>query len=55
MPRGSHGSLAKAGKVRSSTPKVPRRERSSPTPRIKNRRNFYKRFVLKRPVGQPKP
>lgn len=40
---GSHGSLAKAGKVRNQTPKVEARERHTPIPRIRNKRNYIKR------------
>ena len=48
----THGSLTKAGKVRSQTPKVPRRERHSPIPKIRARRNSEKRFELGRKAGQ---
>ena len=50
MP-GSHGSLTKAGKVRESTPKVKGRERHTPIPRIRNKRNFEKRFIRGQTVG----
>ncbi|MGQ4870262.1 MAG: 30S ribosomal protein S30e [Candidatus Thorarchaeota archaeon] len=50
MP-GSHGSLTKAGKVRESTPKVQGRERHTPIPRIRNKRNYIKRFIRGRTVG----
>jgi small subunit ribosomal protein S30e len=50
MP-GSHGSLTKAGKVRESTPKVRARERHTPIPRIRNKRNYTKRFVQGKVVG----
>ncbi|MHA2423318.1 MAG: 30S ribosomal protein S30e [Candidatus Thorarchaeota archaeon] len=53
MP-GSHGSLTKAGKVRESTPKVRGRERHTPIPRVRNKRNYTKRFVRGRLVGQQK-
>jgi len=53
MP-GSHGSLTKAGKVRSQTPKVEGKQRKHPSPRLRNRENFIKRFVLHMRVGQPK-
>lgn len=52
MP-GSHGSLTKAGKVRSQTPKVEAKPRRSPIPRVRNRRLYRKRIVLGRPRGQP--
>ncbi|UCC58233.1 MAG: 30S ribosomal protein S30e [Candidatus Bathyarchaeum sp.] len=51
----SHGSLSKAGKVRSMTPKIDARERRSSVPRVNNRKSFYKRFVLSRDSGQYKP
>jgi len=43
---GSHGSLAKAGKVRNQTPKVEGKERHSPIPRVRNKK-IYKKRVLK--------
>lgn len=51
MP-GSHGSLTKAGKVRSQTPKVEGRERYSPIPRVRNKKNYLKRYMQGREVGQ---
>ncbi|MEM3586177.1 MAG: 30S ribosomal protein S30e [Candidatus Jordarchaeaceae archaeon] len=51
MP-GSHGSLTKAGKVRSQTPKVEAKERRMPIPRIRNRRNYIKRIINERIAGQ---
>ncbi|MFX1466696.1 MAG: 30S ribosomal protein S30e [Promethearchaeota archaeon] len=50
MP-GSHGSLTKAGKVRSQTPKVEGKERHSPIPRMRNKKNYLKRYVKGREVG----
>ncbi|MGA2971299.1 MAG: 30S ribosomal protein S30e [Candidatus Bathyarchaeia archaeon] len=44
--------MTKAGKVRSQTPKVPARERHSPIPKIRVRRNSEKRFDLGRKPGQ---
>jgi len=51
----SHGSLSKAGKIRSMTPKVESKERHSAIPRVTNHKNYYKRFVLDRGNGQYKP
>ncbi len=51
MP-GSHGSLTKAGKVRSQTPKVEAKERRMPIPRIRNRRNYVKRIINEKLPGQ---
>ena len=48
----THGSLAKAGKVRSQTPKLPARPRRSPIPRMRNRRNYIKRTIMGRKPGQ---
>ena len=48
----THGSLTKAGKVRSQTPKIEPRPRKSPTPRVRNRGNFRKRILLQRRPGQ---
>ena len=52
MP-GSHGSLTKAGKVRSQTPKVEARKRIHPIPKVRNRKNYIKRVVLGKKIGQP--
>jgi small subunit ribosomal protein S30e len=48
----THGSLTKAGKVRSQTPKVQARPRTSLFPRVKFRRVAEKRLVLGRKSGQ---
>ncbi|MEM2855712.1 MAG: 30S ribosomal protein S30e [Candidatus Nitrosocaldaceae archaeon] len=48
----SHGSITKAGKVRSQTPKIKGRERHSVIARIRNKLNYRKRFTLKRTPGQ---
>ncbi len=48
----THGSLTKAGKVRSQTPKIQGRERRSQIPRVRVRRNMVKRFELGRKPGQ---
>ncbi|OYT25343.1 MAG: 30S ribosomal protein S30e [Thermoprotei archaeon ex4572_64] len=42
---GSHGSLTKAGKVRSQTPKIPPRPRRNLHPRRRNDRNYRRRIV----------
>lgn len=52
MPRGTHGALNKAGKVRSLTPKVEARERRSPSPRVRIKEIYRKRYVLGRKPGQ---
>ncbi|MCL5788830.1 MAG: 30S ribosomal protein S30e [Candidatus Marsarchaeota archaeon] len=44
----SHGSLTKAGKVRSSTPKVEPKPRRSSVPRIRKRAIYFKRLVYRR-------
>ncbi|MEM0057007.1 MAG: 30S ribosomal protein S30e [Candidatus Geothermarchaeota archaeon] len=51
---GTHGSLTKAGKVRSLTPKIDPIPHPPISPRKRNRINYYKRIVLGRPPGQPK-
>ncbi|TET58932.1 30S ribosomal protein S30e [Candidatus Bathyarchaeota archaeon] len=48
----THGSLSKAGKVRSQTPKIEGTPRKNPTPRRRSRRNYEKRVILQRDVGQ---
>ncbi|RLG49025.1 MAG: 30S ribosomal protein S30 [Thermoproteota archaeon] len=52
MPRGTHGAMNKAGKVRSLTPKIERRPRRSPIPRIRIKSIYKKRFLLGRKPGQ---
>ncbi|MCD6264001.1 30S ribosomal protein S30e [Candidatus Bathyarchaeota archaeon] len=42
----THGSLTKAGKVRSQTPKIEGRPRRSPIPRRRNWVNYQKRFLM---------
>ena len=39
----SHGSITKAGKVRSQTPKIEAKPRKGVIPRLRNRYNFQKR------------
>lgn len=39
----SHGSLTKAGKVRSQTPKVEAKKRKKESPRVRNRVEYDKR------------
>ncbi|MEM0445047.1 MAG: 30S ribosomal protein S30e [Nitrososphaerota archaeon] len=41
----SHGSITKAGKVRSQTPKIEPKPRRSPNPRERNRNNYVKRVL----------
>ncbi|CCC80828.1 30S ribosomal protein S30e [Thermoproteus tenax] len=41
----SHGSLTKAGKVRSQTPKIPPKPKRNLTPRRRNSRNYRRRIV----------
>lgn len=36
----SHGSLTKAGKVRSQTPKIPAKPKKNLAPRIRNRKDY---------------
>jgi len=51
---GSHGSLTKAGKVRSQTPKIPAKPRKNLIPRRRNFRNF-KRKILYAQQAQTSP
>ncbi len=48
----THGSLTKAGKVRSQTPKIQATPHVSVPPRIRFRKIHAKRFVLGRRIGQ---
>jgi len=48
----THGSLAKAGKVRSQTPKIAPTPKKSRMPRLRSRRNYEKRIILQRKAGQ---
>ncbi|MDH5815893.1 MAG: 30S ribosomal protein S30e [Candidatus Nezhaarchaeota archaeon] len=42
----SHGSLTKAGKVRSQTPKIPPKPKRNPVPRVRNHKEYVKRFLV---------
>ena len=48
----THGSITKAGKVRSQTPKIDSRERHSNIPRVRGKNNAKKRLALNRKPGQ---
>ncbi|MGC8556060.1 MAG: 30S ribosomal protein S30e [Conexivisphaera sp.] len=48
----THGSITKAGKVRSQTPKIPPRPRTYPPPRVSFRNKYRKRYGLGRKPGQ---
>jgi small subunit ribosomal protein S30e len=48
----THGSLSKAGKVRSQTPKIQSQEKTKLNPKARSRRNYEKRIVLQRKAGQ---
>jgi len=49
----SHGSLTKAGKVRSQTPKIPPKPKRNLVPRVRNRREYWIR--LRKAQGLPVP
>jgi small subunit ribosomal protein S30e len=49
----THGSLTKAGKVRSATPKIPPKPKKNKPPRVRNRVEYVKRFVIKKPEESP--
>ncbi|HEX9317776.1 MAG TPA: 30S ribosomal protein S30e [Nitrososphaeraceae archaeon] len=51
----THGSLTKAGKVRSQTPKIQGKPRSILISKIRNKNNYIKRFEKRRQPGQKKP
>jgi len=51
----THGSLTKAGKVRSQTPKIAPIEKKRPIPRVKTYRAYSKRLILGRKSGQNWP
>jgi small subunit ribosomal protein S30e len=51
----THGSLTKAGKVRSQTPKIQGKPRISLISKIRNKNNHIKRFEKRRQPGQKKP
>jgi small subunit ribosomal protein S30e len=48
----THGSLSKAGKVRSQTPKIQAQVKKSPNPKFRNKRNYEKRVLMQRKAGQ---
>ncbi|OYT50661.1 MAG: 30S ribosomal protein S30e [Desulfurococcales archaeon ex4484_217_2] len=41
----SHGSITKAGKVRSQTPKIPPKPKKNLAPRVRNRREYLRRLM----------
>lgn len=41
----THGSLTKAGKVRSQTPKIPPKPKKNKPPRVRNRVEYFRRFL----------
>ena len=41
----SHGSITKAGKVRSQTPKIPPKPRKNLAPRVRNRKEYIRRML----------
>ncbi|MEM0005467.1 MAG: 30S ribosomal protein S30e [Ignisphaera sp.] len=49
----SHGSLTKAGKVRSQTPKIAPRPKRNLVPRVRNRREYW--IAQRRVQGLPVP
>jgi len=51
----THGSLSKAGKVRSQTPKIESKTRKNQNPRMQNRRKYNNRQILGRNIGQYSP
>ncbi len=48
----THGSITKAGKVKSQTPKLQARPKDSPIPKVRNRSNYVKRLKYNRRPGQ---
>lgn len=50
----THGRLQNAGIVRKRTPKVAKKypNKAHPSPRIRNKQNYYKRLFKFKPVGQ---
>ncbi|MEM0030508.1 MAG: 30S ribosomal protein S30e [Candidatus Nitrosocaldus sp.] len=48
----THGSITKAGKVKSQTPKLQARPKESPVPKVRNRSNYVKRLKYNRKPGQ---
>ncbi|MEM1628431.1 MAG: 30S ribosomal protein S30e [Desulfurococcaceae archaeon] len=48
----SHGSLTKAGKVRSQTPKIPPKPKKNKPPRMRNRVEYVRRFVVQQTQSQ---
>jgi small subunit ribosomal protein S30e len=50
---GSHGSLTKAGKVKSATPKVESHAFAKKIPRVRNYNHFKQRVLFSIFAGQP--
>jgi len=51
----THGSLTKAGKVRSQTPKIPPKPRKNKPPRVRNRVEYVRRFMKAQAVAESVP
>jgi small subunit ribosomal protein S30e len=49
----THGSLTKAGKVRSATPKIPPKPKKNKPPRVRNRVEYVRRFLKPQAVESP--
>ncbi|MCC6041697.1 MAG: 30S ribosomal protein S30e [Desulfurococcaceae archaeon] len=49
----THGSLTKAGKVRSATPKIPPKPKKNKPPRVRNRVEYVRRFLKAAAVESP--
>ncbi len=50
----SHGSLTKAGKVRSQTPKIPPKPKKNMPPRRRNRWEYVRRIVMAQEATVPR-
>lgn len=48
----SHGSVTKAGKVRSQTPKIEPKPHKYLPPRLRNRNNYVKRIINAQPASE---
>jgi small subunit ribosomal protein S30e len=49
----THGSLTKAGKVRSATPKIPPKAKKNKPPRVRNRVEYVRRFFKPQVAESP--
>lgn len=51
----THGSLSKAGKVRSQNPIINLNPKKKPSPKVNRKKAYLKQIILGRNIGQYRP